>query len=68
MLKTNVRKKVHKRAEQVNSDTYDFVYNRDKGRCVICGSNDMILHTPEFLKRTKTNNMEFKVWTCIISN
>ena len=27
-------KKVHKRAEQVNSDTYDFVYNRDKGRCV----------------------------------
>ena len=42
VLKTGVRKKVHKRAEQVNSDTYDFVYNRDKGRCVICGSNNLI--------------------------
>ena len=65
VLKTGIRKKPHKRAEQVNSDTYDFVYNRDKGRCVIYGSNEMIqLHHINGRGKNKTNNIDYCVMLC----
>lgn len=65
VLKTNVTKKSKKRTEQVKEETYNAVYERDKGRCVMCGSNEMIqLHHISGRGKDKTNNIDNCVMLC----
>lgn len=58
-------KKVSKHRVCVTKDTYLYVYTRDKGKCVICGSNELIqLHHINGRSKTKTNDINNCVILC----
>ena len=58
-------KKVSKHRVCVTKDTYLYVYTRDKGKCVICGSNELIqLH--HIIYRSQDKSKINDVNNCIL--
>jgi hypothetical protein len=58
-------KKVSKNRVSVTKQVYEYVYTRDKGKCVICGSNELIqLHHINGRSKTKTNDVNNCVMLC----
>lgn len=56
--------KKHK-TETVTTETYDFVYERDSGKCVICGNSDNLqLHHINSRGSGLTNNVNNCVMLC----
>lgn len=52
--KINKIKKVSKTRVFVSKDTYNSVYNRDKGKCRLCNASDIQLHHIIYRSRDKT--------------
>ena len=58
-------KKVAKKREFVTKETYEYVFNRDGGRCKLCGkSQDLHLHHINGRGKDKTNNVNNCVMLC----
>lgn len=58
-------KKVSKKREFVQPDTYKSTYDRDKGQCVLCGKKEGLhLHHIFSRGKDKTNNLDNCVMLC----